>query len=594
VLLAGDATYDYRGFLGPAPVPLLPTLWVETPNLGQMGSDNALADLAGDDGIPELAIGRLPGRTPSEIAAAVDKTLAYARVLDPSRPEPPVTYAPWLGRLHVVADDGSAANPFEQVADRVAALAGARYGVEPSYLAAIGSVGAARAAIQDRLEAGSLLAIYIGHGNVTAWAAEELFAVPNASALTNGTRTPVVLALNCLNGYFTDAESPVSLAEAFLQNARGGAVGMWAPAGLGYLLDEEALARGWIEEVFGTGERTVGDAILRAKARHAVYPGVGSNRELLESYTWFGDPALAIALPAPHAPPAPRARATTAGTWLRFAPAPGTASLQVLRWVAFDLPGGDLEPVAEVAGDRSSWVDSQVEPGVTYRYAIRAVDGAGFTSPPSPPVQVTAGKIAGDGQPPVIQFEPAVCIDRRRSLRAAIGDEDGIACERLSVRVDGVPIGKDAWTSSCTAPIEEAVEISIPIGTEDEWPALDHVVEISAEDGAGEAMTRAEPVIICAPLAALGVAFAARPGRGTIALDLTFSRPVTLEVTWVSALGRMIRRHTASPESEHHVVWDGRDSNGRSSASGVYWVRLHAHAENGESWRAERKALLLR
>jgi flagellar hook assembly protein FlgD len=101
-------------------------------------------------------------------------------------------------------------------------------------------------------------------------------------------------------------------------------------------------------------------------------------------------------------------------------------------------------------------------------------------------------------------------------------------------------------------------------------------------------------VIICAPLAALGVAFAARPGRGTIALDLTFSRPVTLEVTWVSALGRMIRRHTASPESEHHVVWDGRDSNGRSSASGVYWVRLHAHAENGESWRAERKALLLR
>jgi hypothetical protein len=369
---------------------------------------------------------------------------------------------------------------------------------------------------------------------------------------------------------------------------------MWAPAGLGYLLDEEALARAWIEEVFGTGERTVGDAILRAKARHAVYPGVGSNRELIESYTWFGDPALAIAVPAPHAPPAPLARATTAGIWLRFAPAPGTASLQVLRGEARALGGGDLEPVAEVDADRPSWVDSQVTAGITYRYASRAVDGAGFTSPPSPPVEVTAGKIAGDGQPPGIQFEPPVCIDRRGSLRAAIGDEDGIACERLSVQVDGVPLAADAWTSSCIGAIEAAVEIEIPVGPEEEWPALDHVVEISAEDGSGQSTTRARPVTICAPLAALGVAFAARPGQGAIALDLAFSRPVTLEVTWVSALGRLIRRQTASAGSEHRVVWDGRDADGRRAASGVYWVRLHAQAESGESWRAERKVLLVR
>jgi hypothetical protein len=231
-----------------------------------------------------------------------------------------------------VADDGSAANPFEEVSDRIASLIMSAYEIEKSYLREIGSIGATQEAIRAGLEAGSLLTLYVGHGNITSWASENLLTVEDATALTNGDRVPIVIALNCLNGYFMDVEAPRSLAEALVGNRSGGAAGVWAPAGLGYLLDEEAFARAWVEEVFTGGERTMGNAIVRAKARHAIYNGLGSNRELLESYTWFGDPAIEIALPAPRTLQPPLVRATTQGVWLRWAaPPPPVARVHVLR-----------------------------------------------------------------------------------------------------------------------------------------------------------------------------------------------------------------------------------------------------------------------
>jgi hypothetical protein len=215
-------------------------------------------------------------------------------------------------------------------------------------------------------------------------------------------------------------------------------------------------------------------------------------------------------------------------------------------------------------------------------------------SPPSPVVLATAGEITGDGQPPTIRLESAACVDRSRSLRAVIADEDGVACERLVVRRGGAPLAPGAWSASCTAAIEAEVAITIPIGGEDTWPGAEHAIEIGAEDGSGQGTVHEAQVVVCAPLQALRTTFAARPGRGTIALDLAFSRPVTLEVTWVSALGRLLRKDLRAAGAEHHVVWDGRDSNGKPSASGVYWIRMRAQAESGESWQADRKAVLLR
>ncbi len=56
--LVGRGTYDYRDLRGFGDN-LVPTLLVGSPD-GLVASDVAFADLSGDDGIPEIALGRLP------------------------------------------------------------------------------------------------------------------------------------------------------------------------------------------------------------------------------------------------------------------------------------------------------------------------------------------------------------------------------------------------------------------------------------------------------------------------------------------------------------------------------------------------------
>ena len=76
VLLLGDASYDPRNFMGtslPAP---LPATWTKTSYLWTV-SDPQLAAVNGDDGVPDLAIGRLPATTLAQAEALVAKLIAW-------------------------------------------------------------------------------------------------------------------------------------------------------------------------------------------------------------------------------------------------------------------------------------------------------------------------------------------------------------------------------------------------------------------------------------------------------------------------------------------------------------------------------------
>ena len=76
--------------------------------------------------------------------------------------------------------------------------------------------------IVDAMNSGSLLATYLGHASVEIWA-NNVFSPADAMALTNGNRLPVVVALNCLNGYFHDVYT-LSLAEALMKAPDPGAM----------------------------------------------------------------------------------------------------------------------------------------------------------------------------------------------------------------------------------------------------------------------------------------------------------------------------------------------------------------------------------
>ncbi|HTA19670.1 MAG TPA: C25 family cysteine peptidase, partial [Polyangia bacterium] len=75
VLLVGDATFDPRNFLGLGDFDFAPTKLIDTTTM-ETASDDWYVD-ADLDGVPEIAIGRMPVRTVDQATTVVQKTLAY-------------------------------------------------------------------------------------------------------------------------------------------------------------------------------------------------------------------------------------------------------------------------------------------------------------------------------------------------------------------------------------------------------------------------------------------------------------------------------------------------------------------------------------
>src|SRR4029079_12597959 len=77
VLLAGDATYDPKNLTGLGDFDLVPTKLVQTVGL-ETASDDWFVDFD-NDGLAEMAVGRLPVRTPQDAAVVVGKIVNYDR-----------------------------------------------------------------------------------------------------------------------------------------------------------------------------------------------------------------------------------------------------------------------------------------------------------------------------------------------------------------------------------------------------------------------------------------------------------------------------------------------------------------------------------
>ncbi len=82
--------------------------------------------------------------------------------------------------------------------------------------------------------------------------------------LKNGSRLPLVTAMNCLNGFFHHVATP-SLAEVLVLEPTGGAIAYWGPTGVSTNLRQKLLAESFYRHLFSPGGRTVGEAIRLAK-----------------------------------------------------------------------------------------------------------------------------------------------------------------------------------------------------------------------------------------------------------------------------------------------------------------------------------------
>ena len=268
-ILIGDASFDPRNYLGFGSYDFLPTKLVPTAFL-KTASDDWFADFSGT-GIPSVAIGRIPARTPEEANAMVAKLIA--------RSTPPADA--WAQQVTIV-NDWANGYPFESAADTIAG--GIPSGIAKNRISLATTPNAA-GAIVNSFNNGSLLTNYIGHGSVEIWS-DWAFSSETAATLSNGNRQPFVVAMNCLNGYYHDLFT-LSLAEALLKNPNGGAIGVWASSALSGVSGQLAVNLEFNRQVFGPNPPTIGDAILRAKAATA-------NGDVRRTWILFGDPTMKL------------------------------------------------------------------------------------------------------------------------------------------------------------------------------------------------------------------------------------------------------------------------------------------------------------
>jgi hypothetical protein len=271
VLLVGDASADPRNYLGFGDFDLVPTKLLET-TFFETASDDWLVDFNGD-GLPDMAIGRLPVRAAQEAAAVVSKIVGYEQ-------------SSGMSEALLVADKVEPEDfDFESASLGIKALLPGDILVSEIFRGQFASDGEVRSEILDRLNHGVLLANYIGHGSTEVWRG-DIFSSDDAQALTNGSALPFVMSMTCLNGLFQDLYTE-SLAESLLKAEQGGAIAVWASSGMTQPEPQTAMNRELVRLLFNGEGLTLGEAVAMAKTSV-------DNQEVRRTWILFGDPTTRL------------------------------------------------------------------------------------------------------------------------------------------------------------------------------------------------------------------------------------------------------------------------------------------------------------
>ena len=277
--------------------------------------------------------------------------------------------------------------------------------------------------IKSGFDNGSLIINYSGHGGFQLWATERIFDTGNAwpnfyhdvddlAQLTedNQGMYPFVVSMSCLTGYFGGLgswENP-SLMEELLLADKKGAAAAFMPTGETTTEGQHILNSALFEAVFTDDTRQLGPAITAAK-QTLLANGAADFEQVSETFLLFGDPAMALKIPLPSRPKDLQALLKLDGrvllNWLAAvdcngnpvtgyniyrSTGPGEAYIKLnatpvpdTEYVDESLSGGDGKAAVSVSG-------------ITYYYAITAVDADGDESPISQKLSPTPEALAED------------------------------------------------------------------------------------------------------------------------------------------------------------------------------------------------------
>ncbi len=285
VLLIGDASYDPRnyenfGYFNMVPSKFVNTIYLET------GSDEALADFDGD-GLSEIAIGRIPARTPAQVTNALTKVMRF---------ETPAMQN--INRGAIFAYDVPNGYDFAAMShtlrDQLPSTMQSTFvgrGMPPPNEFALDPN--AQTTLVNGINAGKYLVNYSGHGTTANWVNGGFFGINNFNGtaaipqVANTNDEAIFTMLTCLNGYFFQPNY-TGLAEVMLHKQNAGAVAAWASTGETTPDIQLIMGLRFFQKIGDGTIPRLGDLIRDAKT---TIPG-GSDVRL--SWALFGDPMLKV------------------------------------------------------------------------------------------------------------------------------------------------------------------------------------------------------------------------------------------------------------------------------------------------------------
>ncbi|NNF35536.1 MAG: type IX secretion system sortase PorU [Saprospiraceae bacterium] len=305
LLLLGDGSYDYKNIVPGLPdhnfIPVYETNESLHP-IESFPSDDffaLLSDFEGDDlrGQLEIAVGRIPAKSPEEANAVINKIIKYETDEN--------TLGDWRLRIGFTADDEDSNTHLNQ-AERIANNTKDKYPLfnqQKVYFDAYNqesTPGGARypdasKAINDNIFKGQLVLNYLGHGGPRGWAQERVLKVNDILSWENEDKMPLIITATCS---FTGYDDPglISAGEYAILKEDGGAIGLMTTVRAVYSLENERLTASVFDTIFsssGNTDLTIGEIIQRAKNNNWQ----DTTRINARKFALIGDPSMKLTIP---------------------------------------------------------------------------------------------------------------------------------------------------------------------------------------------------------------------------------------------------------------------------------------------------------
>ncbi len=295
--------------------------WRSTPELP---TDSWYADV-NDDGIPDLAIGRLPADSPQELALMVQKIIQY---------ESQRSLGAWPQRINFVAGIGG----MGPLLDPIVELATKKFltdEIPPEYQTSM-TYGSWRSPFcpnpylfhqmtLDRFNEGCLFWVYIGHGYPyqldrvrVPGRSHHILDTNDMFKLDNRNGAPIAIFLACYTGAY---DQPYDCLAEQLLRAPGGPVAVLAGSRVTMPYAMATMGSGLLDEYFRKHTETIGEVVLQAKRQMMDTAPTQTDRKLLDLlakaispdpnlleaerrehillFNLFGDPLMRLYYPQP-------------------------------------------------------------------------------------------------------------------------------------------------------------------------------------------------------------------------------------------------------------------------------------------------------